>query len=45
MGFKLGDYPKAEAYYANSISIPMFHGMTYGQQDEVISKLKAILKG
>ncbi|PWS55659.1 UDP-4-amino-4,6-dideoxy-N-acetyl-beta-L-altrosamine transaminase [Pseudoalteromonas sp. meg-B1] len=45
MGFKLDDYPKAEAYYANSISIPMFHGMTYGQQDEVISKLKAILKG
>ena len=45
MGFKLGDYPKAEAYYANAISIPMFHGMTYEQQDEVISKLKAILKG
>ncbi len=45
MGFKLGDYPKAEAYYANAISIPMFHGMTYEQQDEVISKLKTILKG
>mgnify|MGYP005989173641 CR=1 FL=1 len=45
MGFKLGDYPKAEAYYANAISIPMFHGMTYEQQDEVINKLIVILKG
>ncbi|WP_165725371.1 UDP-4-amino-4,6-dideoxy-N-acetyl-beta-L-altrosamine transaminase [Pseudoalteromonas sp. SA25] len=44
MGFKPGDYPHAEAYYTNAISIPMFHGMTYEQQDEVIAKLKAILE-
>ena len=44
MGFKYGDFPNAEAYYANAISIPMFHGMTFEQQDEVISKLTQILE-
>lgn len=44
MGFKQGDFPHAEAYYSNAISIPMFHGMTYEQQDEVISKLTQILE-
>ncbi|KPZ63256.1 UDP-4-amino-4,6-dideoxy-N-acetyl-beta-L-altrosamine transaminase [Pseudoalteromonas sp. P1-16-1b] len=44
MGFKQGDFPHAEAYYANAISVPMFHGMTYEQQDEVISKLTQILE-
>ncbi len=44
MGFKQGDFPHAEAYYANAISIPMFHGMTFEQQDEVISKLTQILE-
>lgn len=44
MGFKYGDFPNAEAYYENAISIPMFHGMTYEQQDEVISKLTQILE-
>lgn len=43
MGFKLGDFPKAESYYTNAISLPMFHGMTDEQQDEVICKLTDIL--
>jgi len=45
MGFKRGDYPHAEAYYTNAISIPMFHGMTLAEQDEVINTLTAILNG
>lgn len=44
MGFKQGDFPHAESYYSNAISLPMFHGMTYEQQDEVISKLTQILE-
>jgi UDP-4-amino-4,6-dideoxy-N-acetyl-beta-L-altrosamine transaminase len=44
MGFKQGDYPHAESYYSNAISLPMFHGMTHEQQDEVISKLTRILE-
>jgi len=44
MGFKQGDFPNAESYYSNAISLPMFHGMSYEQQDEVISKLSLILE-
>jgi len=44
MGFKQGDFPHAESYYSNAISLPMFHGMTHEQQDEVISKLTQILE-
>lgn len=44
MGFKQGDFPNAENYYSNAISLPMFHGMSYEQQDEVISKLSLILE-
>jgi dTDP-4-amino-4,6-dideoxygalactose transaminase len=35
MGFKAGDYPEAERYYAEAISLPMFQTMTLAQQDEV----------
>lgn len=44
MGFKQGDFPNAESYYSNAISLPMFHGMTHEQQDEVVSKLTLILE-
>ncbi|CAM2980189.1 UDP-4-amino-4,6-dideoxy-N-acetyl-beta-L-altrosamine transaminase [Pseudoalteromonas distincta] len=44
MGFKQGDFPNSESYYSNAISLPMFHGMTHKQQDEVISKLTLILE-
>lgn len=43
MGFQIGDFPAAEAYYEEAISLPMFHVMTRLQQDEVVSSLKAIL--
>ncbi|ALQ09306.1 UDP-4-amino-4,6-dideoxy-N-acetyl-beta-L-altrosamine transaminase [Pseudoalteromonas sp. Bsw20308] len=43
MGFKQGDFPNAESYYSNAISLPMFHGMTHEQQNEVISTLEMIL--
>jgi dTDP-4-amino-4,6-dideoxygalactose transaminase len=43
MGFQIGDFPAAEAYYEEAISLPMFHVMTRLQQDEVVSSLKAVL--
>lgn len=43
MGFNVGDFPEAERYYAEAISIPMFHGMTHEQQDEVVKQLITIL--
>lgn len=40
MGFKFGDFPQAESYYAEAISIPMYPTMTEAQQDEVIAALR-----
>lgn len=39
MGFALGDYPKAESYYANAVSLPMFHSLTETQMDAVVEAL------
>lgn len=44
MGFKQGDFPQTELYYNRAISIPMFHGMTLDQQDQVIAILKQVLQ-
>jgi UDP-4-amino-4,6-dideoxy-N-acetyl-beta-L-altrosamine transaminase len=43
MGFKVGDFPNAENYYGRTISIPLFYGMTFEQQDEVVRVLKEVL--
>lgn len=40
MGFKAGNYPHAEHYYAEAISLPMFQTMTEEQQDLVVNTLK-----
>lgn len=40
MGFKAGDFPQAESYYAEAISIPMYPTMTEAQQDEVVAALR-----
>ena len=43
MGFESGQFPEAEQYYNEAISIPLFSAMTEGQQDTVCSTLKTIL--
>nr|WP_294867091.1 UDP-4-amino-4,6-dideoxy-N-acetyl-beta-L-altrosamine transaminase [uncultured Pseudogulbenkiania sp.] len=43
MGFKQGDFPQAERYYTEAISIPMYPTMTDAQQDEVVATLKEAL--
>ena len=43
-GFKQGDFPKAENYYKNVISIPLFQSLTKQMQDEVVGTLKRILE-
>jgi dTDP-4-amino-4,6-dideoxygalactose transaminase len=43
MGFKHGDYPEAERYYDEAISLPMYQGLTDDQQDEVVRVLKFLL--
>lgn len=44
LGFKIGEYPIAEAYYEDAISLPMFAAMTDQQQDTVIEVLRTILQ-
>lgn len=39
MGFKPGDFPAAEAYYARALSLPMFAALTEAQQDRVVERL------
>lgn len=43
MGFRKGDFPNAENYYENTISIPMFQGLTLEMQDKVVNVLKKLL--
>jgi len=43
MGFKHGDYPEAERYYREAISIPMHPTLTEAEQDEVIRVLRGAL--
>jgi len=43
IGFEKGDYPNAESYYKGAISIPIFQGLTFEMQDEVVDNLKSIL--
>lgn len=44
MGFKAGDFPEAERYYAEAISLPMYPTMTTAQQDQVITALSKALR-
>lgn len=39
MGFKDGDYPEAEKYYSEAISLPIFQTMSNSQQDSVVKAL------
>jgi UDP-4-amino-4,6-dideoxy-N-acetyl-beta-L-altrosamine transaminase len=44
MGFKQGDFPQAEQYYREAISLPMHVNLTNEDQDTVINALKSILQ-
>jgi len=43
MGFKAGDYPQAEQYYAEAISLPMYQTLSEQQQDQVVTVLQKVL--
>lgn len=40
LGFKIGQFPQSEAYYAGAISLPMYATLTDEQQDYIIKTLK-----
>ncbi len=39
MGFKPADFPEAERYYSEAISVPIYPGLTSDQQREVVTRL------
>ena len=43
MGFLPGDFPQAEAYYREAISLPMYQAMSDAQQNQVIAALGTAL--
>lgn len=44
MGFKAGDFPEAEQYYAEAISLPMYQTLTDAQQDQVVLTLNNAIR-
>ena len=40
MGFKEGDFPEAERYYTEAISIPMYPTLTDAEQAEVVAAIR-----
>ncbi len=44
LGYRAADYPHAWSYYTEGLSIPLFFGLTDGQQDQVIEKLRTLIQ-
>ncbi|PCI21438.1 MAG: UDP-4-amino-4,6-dideoxy-N-acetyl-beta-L-altrosamine transaminase [Piscirickettsiaceae bacterium] len=44
MGFKYGDFPNAEFYFRKTISIPLFYGLSFDMQDQVVDTIKKVLR-
>ena len=43
-GFKFGDFPKAERYYQEAISLPLYYGLSQEAQDQVVMALQKSLQ-
>jgi len=44
LGFRPGDFPEAERYHAEAISLPMYPTLTGAQQQEVVDTLREVLE-
>jgi UDP-4-amino-4,6-dideoxy-N-acetyl-beta-L-altrosamine transaminase len=44
LGFETGQFPKAEQYYREAITLPLFPSMTNDEQNEVVRSLEEILQ-
>ena len=45
LGFRTGQFPDAERYYAEAISLPLYPSMSDAQQAEVVAALREALAG
>ena len=39
MGFQEGDFPEAEQYYQEALTLPLYYDLTYEEQDYVVNTL------
>lgn len=44
LGFQWGDFPEAERYYQDTISIPLYYDLKEREQDMIIASLQEILR-
>lgn len=44
LGFCSGDFPQAEAYYGEAISIPMYYSLTEDDQERVVTTIRQVLQ-
>ena len=42
LGFKLGDFPQAETYGRDALSIPLFPALTYDEQDMIVHEILSL---
>ena len=45
LGFAAGQFPQAEAYAREAITLPLYPALTDAQQDHVIERLRQALRG
>ncbi|MHB9840576.1 UDP-4-amino-4,6-dideoxy-N-acetyl-beta-L-altrosamine transaminase [Paraburkholderia terrae] len=43
LGFKPGDFPQAEQYYREALSLPLYAALTDAQQDRVVAQIERVL--
>lgn len=43
LGFGLGDFPQAEQYYREAISLPLYYALSDSQQDQVVQTIREVL--
>ena len=44
LGFRVGNFPVAESYYAHCITLPLFPGLTSESQEHVVAALRTCLQ-
>ncbi|MEG6616511.1 UDP-4-amino-4,6-dideoxy-N-acetyl-beta-L-altrosamine transaminase [Peptococcaceae bacterium 1198_IL3148] len=43
LGFQWGDYPQAEEYYSEALTLPLYYDLTIDEQDYVIKTIKEVI--
>lgn len=42
-GFKVGQFPAAESFYSEAISLPLYPGLTHAEQNYIVSTLQSLI--